>query len=248
MSSAKGVILIDIGHTSVKWCRQSNLEQIYRAKNYHESLALLQATKDSVSDIYLACVDESLNIKKMAEDTYQYFPHVSFHIMSVVQTAALTVQYDDLSKLGVDRWLLAIASVALNQTKACCIDMGSAITIEYIQNGLYQGGYILPGFEMNAQQMGKLTNRTLNWSEMKTTSQEPGKNSTQCIVQGYNAILLGFIERVLEKGENTVFVTGGGALHIDWGEYPMIRYLPHMVFIGMNQLIEQGEGFESLTS
>ncbi len=63
--------------------------------------------------------------------------------------AGFSTIYDDPARLGVDRWLAAMAAWKQTGGAVCVIDAGTALTVDIVNAaGCHQGGLIAPGLEM----------------------------------------------------------------------------------------------------
>ena len=58
--------------------------------------------------------------------------------------------YREPSSLGVDRWMVVLAAYHRCSGTALVIDLGTAITLDYIRSdGQHLGGYIVPGTHLS---------------------------------------------------------------------------------------------------
>ena len=67
--------------------------------------------------------------------------------------------YQQPFKLGVDRWLALMGARGYTPDDFIVIDAGTAITVDFVQSGQHQGGFIVPGL---ATLRHSLTNNTAN--------------------------------------------------------------------------------------
>jgi type III pantothenate kinase len=131
---SNSLLLIDVGNTNIKY-KKANEE-----KTISEPLAQFEITKLPKADI--TCVSSVM------PNQFEFACHTLF-AKTQKQYKNLINAYDDISQLGVDRWLSLIAIYELQPQQNCLIiDIGSAITIEVLNNnGQHQIGWIMPGFD-----------------------------------------------------------------------------------------------------
>ena len=55
--------------------------------------------------------------------------------------------YDKPFRLGVDRWLALLGARSLTKDSFVVVDAGTAITVDSVQEGKHQGGFIVPGLK-----------------------------------------------------------------------------------------------------
>jgi len=127
----------------------------------------------------------------------------------------LNIQVDNPSQVGSDRIVIAVAALAEYKPPLTLLDLGTATTIEVVDQGsTYLGGCIIPGVRISLE---ALTNRAaqLPGISLDKPKQVIGKNTVDCmrggIMYGTAAMLDGMIERVEEElGHRTTVVATGG--------------------------------------
>lgn len=130
--------------------------------------------------------------------------------------AGVTNHYEDLSRLGVDRWLAMLA--AYNRSARACVivDSGTALTVDAIAgDGQHLGGYIVPGRSLMAESLQSRTRiRILRQPERVTA--EPGHGTEAAVLNGALASQVALVERTLRWMPNqnsgiALFLAGGDA-------------------------------------
>lgn len=161
----------------------------------------------------------------------------------------VTTCYEDLSHLGVDRWLAMVAAYNENKNACMVVSAGTALTIDYISPvGRHLGGAIAPGLEMMRKALFSGTSQVKLESLTLPRTWMPGCDTVPCV----NAGIAGAVEGLLTKALNQlpaecypqhsdsctgqscqVFVTGGDRDVIaPWcGKQPLIR--EHLVLQGL---------------
>jgi type III pantothenate kinase len=126
--------------------------------------------------------------------------------------------YEDVSRLGVDRWLAVCAAWHRIGGSCLVIDAGSAITVDYLaDSGQHQGGYIVPGLRLLQQSLLKDTADVRFAEDRQDVSVEPGRNTEQAVKHGTLKMAASFVQAICHEagqrpgGEAPVLLTGGDA-------------------------------------
>ena len=172
----------------------------------------------------------------------QELQHIS-HVRLDAQTKLpITIDYKTPETLGRDRIAAAVgARTLLPETNVLIIDMGTAITIDFIDNqGVYHGGIISPGATMRARAMNQFTG-CLPLVELPTNADLTGKSTEEAlqfgILNGIRFEIDGYISRYMHLYEGLqVIVTGGDAELIDHKRVSII-FEPDLVAIGLNGIL-----------
>ena len=154
------VLLVDAGNARLKWAQLSDgsIESVNVVAADHSVEAAVAEMRESISDSL-----EAIAVSNVAGPALEAALHASF-----AQTRGISIWYAHSTRaaggvvnayarpeqLGVDRWaalvggrarLRAIDAVA----PLCVVDAGTALTIDALdQDGVHQGGLILPGLSM----------------------------------------------------------------------------------------------------
>ena len=127
----------------------------------------------------------------------------------------LNIHMDTPSQVGSDRIVIAVAALAEYKPPLTLLDLGTATTIEVVDEGnVYLGGCIIPGVRLSLE---ALTSRAaqLPGIQLDKPKRVIGKNTVDCmrsgVMYGAAAMLDGMIERVEEElGHKTTVVATGG--------------------------------------
>jgi len=124
-------IYLDIGNLNAKWKFDGKYFE-----NPTSEFNLDNLPKSS--KIWMSNVSSNLVINSQ--------PNISL-VKSQKRYKTLINSYEEVDKLGSDRWLAMIASYELNQGSGfIVVDIGTAVTIDLVDNsGLHIGGVIFPG-------------------------------------------------------------------------------------------------------
>jgi len=154
---------LDVGNTRLKW--QLYQDALFVAGGsivHHGDMNLSVSTllaetqvftsNSSITFIGLASV---LNMQSLSILNQRCLEKFGIHLHRAEVTRKLkgvTCAYQDVSKLGIDRWLAVVAAFNQKKSAVCVVDCGSALTIDMVNNeGIHLGGFILPGLNMSAK-------------------------------------------------------------------------------------------------
>ena len=127
----------------------------------------------------------------------------------------LNIRVDVPGQVGSDRIVIAVAALAEYQAPLILLDMGTATTIEVVEeNNTYVGGVIFPGVKIS---LDALTSRAaqLPGISLDKPKKVVGKNTVDCMrsgmMYGTAAMIDGLVERIEEElGYTATLVATGG--------------------------------------
>lgn len=146
---------------------------------------------------------------------------------------------DEPGKVGTDRVVAAAAAYAVVEAAVVVADLGTAVTIDLVdEHGVFQGGVILPGFDISAQALKDHTAQL-----PKVTVHQPsgpyGKNTADAINCGLYYSIIGGMEEIIRRYAEQIgrwpqtVITGSGA-DIIKDDCPFVdNYVPHLVIKGI---------------
>lgn len=212
------ILELDVGNSRIKW-RVLNPDNTISAQGVApdlETLAGLPETRGDMKAVRLCSVREGdivAQVKSWVKTRYQLEVAVA---AVVAQCGAVSNQYRDPSRLGVDRWLAMLAGFERVNGACVVVDGGTALTIDILSSqGAHQGGYILPGLQMMHSALVQNTAIRLA-SEQYIPSIQLGHSTDQAVKQGSLAAAIALIEKVcaqslLHTPKLSVLLTGGDA-------------------------------------
>ncbi len=203
------MLLLDVGNSRIKIWEEGRVRT-------------LPATPDvSLPDtpFYYICVNAAL-LKRLAQ-----MPHA----IDLASCFALKRRYEGL---GIDR---IAACYAIES--GVVVDAGSAITVDVMEAGVHQGGFILPGirsFEQSFATISPTLAQKLDLRDVDLT-QLPQKTSGALHYGTLKAIVLPILE--VAKGRR-LYLCGGDAEVL--AEYlPRCEVRADLVFEGMQKVIKE---------
>jgi type III pantothenate kinase len=203
------ILLVDVGNTRVKYA----IDDGQRLSTIMVVSRLSELPLGGFSEIRVATVSRHDEI-----DHWKSEIAVNVRQAKVIkQHHNLTVAYNEVERLGVDRWLAMLAVWCEKKTPTCVVDLGTAITADYVSSeGVHLGGYIIPGFLLMKQSLGNNTACVGFGSNGKGV--DPGSVTEACVDNGINRLVRSFLKDLLqaEPACHSLVVTGGDSSRLDY--------------------------------
>jgi len=205
------------------WQRVPVLETSMEGK--HFGAIVVCSVKPVWTDLVRRIVEEDLNEK--------------IQVIGDSIPLPISVWLDEPAKVGSDRVVAAAAAYAVVEDAVVVADFGTAVTIDLVdEHGVFQGGVIVPGFEISAQALKDYTAQL-----PKVTVHRPdapyGKNTADAINCGLYYSIIGAMEEIIRRYAEQIgrwpqtIITGSGA-EIIRDDCPFVdNYVPHLVVKGV---------------
>lgn len=250
------ILLIDWGNTYLKWMLVEDFSpEVIRTVMVnqcespneldYELKRVLERNKQKdihVSHSYISSVRNSEDNDSLIRILKKYTTNIQFATTddknNVVQCA-----YKYPSQLGVDRWL-GVLAVAENNKNILVVSIGSAITLDLIEDNIHKGGQIVPGQRLlfeSLKQTGQIKAEPI---EEMTEYMALGQSTSSCVKQGIYSLMASYVQGFLtyfeqEKSVDRVVFTGGGGQF--WLEKSMFtqakaEFRKNLVFEGLVKL------------
>ena len=234
-------LIVDIGNSSTKLAIFDDRKQISLSRiddliyeELEKELSGLKLEKAIISSVRMI---PSFVTDLLSEN----IPLV--HLLSYKSHLPFQVDYDTPETLGTDR----IAGVAggfslFPGQQLLIIDAGTAITYDYLSDGVYKGGNISPGLNTRFRALNSFTGRL----PMVTPAEDftnPGKNTTDSILAGVITGITYEINeyiRTFEKKSTDykIILTGGDGGFFKDRINHQVAYMPDIVVYGLNYILE----------
>ncbi len=188
MVNEEKVLLVDIGNTRVKAAMLKQVDDEPQTFDDVDSL-FASALAASADYLYFASVRE----QSVSEAVHARCKQQNITCREVVtekQAFGVTNSYDDVSKMGVDRWLAMIAAAALAKETFCVIDTGTATTVDFVSHGKHLGGWIVPGFQTMKTSLVGATKR-VTADNLLPEQLDAGQTTESCVAHGCHAAVFG---------------------------------------------------------
>ena len=153
------------------------------------------------------------------------------------------VEYASRQTLGTDRIAVAVGVVCnMGIRNALVVDMGSAITFDIIEDGVFKGGNISLGVAMRFRALNEFT-AALPLCSVTEPSEGFGSTTTEAIEQGVMQGVLyeieGYVQRVLTKNEKNSIIFCGGDAESCVNRIKNTIFAPRkLMFTGLNVILE----------
>lgn len=223
----RSILEVDGGNSGYKWRLVEGLKTIASGRFAPEELlagfkAVIQDRKGPVSarvasvagvqaDTELLNALESIGVQPV-------------HFAKVTrQQAGVHCGYDDLSQLGVDRWLAVLAASNEFDGPLVIADFGTALTLDFVDSSRnHAGGYIVPGWSLMCQALieGTAIDVSRIPMDFEAESLQPGVSSLDAIGRGRLLSMSAFVDAGISRFESglersvKLVCTGGDALRI----------------------------------
>jgi type III pantothenate kinase len=155
----------------------------------------------------------------------------------------IEIEYSSRQTLGADRIAVAVGVVCEMGIKdALVVDMGSAITYDIVENGVFKGGNISLGVAMRFRALNEFT-ASLPLCQATEPNGEFGKSTKEAVEQGVMQGILyeieGYAERISEKNEKKSIIFCGGDAESFVNRIKNAIFAPRkLMFTGLNRILE----------
>ena len=218
-----GILEIDIGNSRIKWRRFADDRKVVTSRGINldiNGFLAEQANHEKPSAVRLSNVSDTKISSKIAD-----WAGVNWNIQPIVavvcaECSGVKIQYKDVSRLGVDRWLAMLAAYNRSDGPCLIIDSGTAFTLDVInEEGLHLGGYILPGLRLMRESLVSKTGIRLKDQVLEPRT-ELGNSTQEAVFNGGVASLVALAEKEIEEQRKKgfkpdLFITGGDASVLD---------------------------------
>ncbi len=154
--------------------------------------------------------------------------------------------YGTPETLGMDRLAAAVGAVHLygDDKKLLVVDLGSAITVDTVIDGVFMGGNISPGASLRYKSLSDYTSALPLCSLPQGEQPLVGKTTREAIEAGVVRSIVGEIEGYIYEssalyGEILTIFTGGDADYFAKKLKNTIFVNPALVTIGLNVILEK---------
>ena len=237
------ILEIDIGNSRLKWRRLANNsnEVLSRGINVDiHSFIAEQASCERPSLVRLSNVADRETSSTLANWARANWNIQPIEAIVCAECSGVRIQYKDVSRLGVDRWLAMLAAYDKSDGSCLIMDSGTAFTLDVINGeGLHLGGFILPGLRMMRQSLVSQTGIKLENETLEPTL-ELGNSTQEAVVNGGVASLVALAEKEIEGQSEggfkpNVFITGGDASVLEsLLTYPKCKIEEDLVLDGLS--------------
>lgn len=226
------VLDLDVGNSYTKWRAGK-----HRGKVVTGELPKLDQSVVRVRVSAVAHSEHELNQRIQA--TYSVAPEFAKTSKTL---SGVRNGYEDVTQLGVDRWLALVAAWQKVKNDLILFDLGTAMTADYVRaDGNHLGGYIVPGLNAMKKVLGQRT-RDVQVRESDFSfllSEAPATNTVDAVNFGLERVQLGWIKSCIEVGTqnfgNTpkLILTGGDLAVNELCQLFRFQHCPDLVLEGL---------------
>lgn len=201
------ILDIDIGNTRLKWrCAdlQGAVLRLGRSDQSVVSELIERVEAVQIERVRVASVASPELSQILAARIESELGVVPGFAVVTPEVDGLSCGYDDVARLGVDRWLAVLAAKGMGLDDAVVVDCGSAVTVDLLESGQHAGGYIVPGLRLMVESLFRDTTR-VKVKGAEVDSSLPGKNTDEAVNRGVLLMVVGLVENICRR-----FVAGRG--------------------------------------
>ena len=205
-------ILIDIGNTAVKWqLRESEQATDIGRGDVSQLMLWLESLGNLPSQqVAVSCVRDDEFAGELSDALVQLGCSNVVFAESAATHAGVTNAYSNPSSLGVDRWLAVLALKSRGHESGIVVDVGTACTIDVLENNRHVGGYILPGPKLACEALVANTDK-IRYSTEPPAALEPGSDTGTCVVSGAWLTIVGAVKEIAARYPHCPLFLAGGA-------------------------------------
>lgn len=244
------ILCIDAGNTRIKWGLVQSDAWVEQGSfdTHTESIgAQLQYALQSHPrpEMVVACSVASPGVRAAIDAFASGFGVFVHWLTPQERECGVSNSYRDPSQLGADRWAALIGAHSLHEGACLVVTAGTATTIDVLDAaGVFQGGLILPGFDLMREALARGTARLpLAQSDFAALP----RSTDEAIVAGCLHAQAGAIERMYRQhiamqASASCLISGGAALAlIPVVEVPL-RHVDNLVLEGLKQVAWRASG------
>jgi pantothenate kinase type III len=210
-------LLIDIGNTKTKWMLRDQTkvyqEDSFLTEDIDQDHFLLS---DKIQKIFISNV-AGFEKEAILKIKLKNFSCPVEFVKTPKKWKHILNGYEDISSLGVDRWLSALSVSSSMEKATVIVSVGTAVTIDYVSfdkkehQYTFEGGVILPGLHLTKN---VLSQNTAQLKNDEGVFQVPAINTANAIQSGFILNVLGNVKSLfdlaLSKSKDVKIILSGG--------------------------------------
>ena len=168
-------------------------------KKYWEQIPVLETSKEKKRNGVLIVSSVRPGWTKIVEGLAKDLLSEKIKLIGRDIPLPIDAWVDEPDKIGTDRLLSAAAAYAVAQQAVVVADFGTALTIDMVDdNGIFQGGVIIPGFAVSSKALSDNT-ALLPETSVKKPEEPYGKNTAEAINNGLYFAAVGALQEVIRR-------------------------------------------------
>lgn len=243
-------LLIDMGNSTLKWAwlQAGQLSEQQRVAYITPLKAVFQQAWQTCSQpphhVWVCNVAGEAKAQVLQAWVQQHWRCPITFLQTQSNACGVHNSYPHYAKLGVDRWLTLLAVHGRYATdEVCIVDCGTAVTLDVLDaQGQHRGGLITAGIDLMRQTLARHT-AALPLESDNMTWPVLNNDTETALLAGTAYSVVGLIEYTLRycAASTQLVMTGGGAQAV----LPLLiqphDYVPNLVLLGMQVMVEQCE-------
>jgi len=248
MTAAPNIVAVNVGNSRTQVGRfiDGRLDELATFANDNTTDAVHRILEDwqQISTlqrpaVILASVNERISgeIKSATEDQLG----TSVYVIGDDLPAPIGRQLEPETITGADRLLDAAAAYDTVQQACVIVDVGTAITIDFVDGeGTFHGGAIAPGAQMQLNALHENTAALPELHFRQPDDESFGRNTAQAMLQGVYHGIRGMVRQLTEQYAERygayplVIATGGDAQCLFGNDQLIDRIVPELTLLGIN--------------
>ena len=209
-------LAVDIGNSLIKFgvYRKRRLKELkfIRTCDFKKNPSIPDISEKNIEKIGIASVVPEVNdkIKEILKKRYKITPEIITY-----KNCKFPVKLKNPERTGIDRILNCKAGYFLFGSPLIVVDMGTAVTIDFVsEKGEFAGGIIIPGPKLWLSSLTETSLRTEVDFGMKTglIGKDTEKSITSGLKYGLSSAINGIVKIMMERySVSKVVLTGGWA-------------------------------------
>lgn len=211
-------LFIDAGNTRLKWCLDDQGHTLASGTGSLEEENPLSSAGELIRQVRSVAISTVASEERrdhlMDSLVKLCLAPVQFYWSEQARNGLVSA-YQDVSRMGADRWHAMYGAWLEYKQGFVVVDAGSAVTVDYVDpRGQHLGGYILPGLQMMLRSLR--TDAARIWFDPEQgLATDPGRSTGECVNHGLAWLSGAMIERIMADARkymlSDVLVTGGDA-------------------------------------
>ena len=226
------VLDLDVGNSFTKWRVGAQRGSVVTGE--------LPKPTGEITRVRVSAVAASES--QLSEQIFETY-HLQSEFARTTRTlAGVRNGYDDITQLGVDRWLALVAAWQRVHADVLVFDLGTAMTADYVRaDGTHLGGYIVPSPNAMRSILRRST-RDVHVRENNSTvlrGMVPARNTDDAVNGGLAHMQYGWVKSCIEVGaqifgcEPNLIRTGGELTFSQSSGLSSIQFFPDLVLEGL---------------
>ncbi|MCL6417800.1 type III pantothenate kinase [Aestuariirhabdus sp. Z084] len=205
------ILDVDAGNTRIKWAVRGDGSS-HGSASYDELGAFHSWLRANLPQkVCLGAVVDAAKLSQLIAAIEDVWSGDLERVQVVDGVQGVSLAYDDISTLGVDRWLALLAGrMRYPDQEVLIVDCGSAVTLDLLSSdGRHLGGYIVPGINMMRNALFHNTDR-VKVSGNPLGDVAPGQSTIEAVDHGVLRLIKSLIVDLEHEVEGRqLLITGG---------------------------------------